>query len=421
MTAVDVVSDLAAVTSNAAMDSISTLPLVTEAIIQATQWEPTKVKPTKSHKIKNLNVGHWSDLFHFQYSVVPKILVPSLAITAWAAVCCILYQVPAVNILRRWGIPNSTLLVTILGSMMSLLLVFRVNTAYDRFWEGRKLWSNVHSQTRQIARLIWVYCIPTNDDERLRRIGAMNLLIAFSVATKHALRNEPSHRYEDLGPFLQHIRDFAPSKFATKSGMPIPLEITHHLQTYIDKFATIQVPLTNANNALVDCVSSFHRIRTTPIPRAYTIHLKQILMVYLISLPLQLVSSPLGWFTIPVCWIAAFVMMGIDFIAGEIQNPFGYDPNDLPQDEYCTAIRTEILQIMKSHTDTPASHAPWIAPIPLSVDRISIDKLKSRPEVVEAVLREKELEDRAGKKWSVDAVAGVRTVMGKFVTSFKRE
>src|SRR5919202_4463035 len=75
--------------------------------------------------------------------------------------------------------------------VLGLLLVFRTNTAYERFWEGRKLWSGLVTNIRNLARQIWV-AVPENDPEaRARKIYALKLMIAFAVATKMQLRGEP--------------------------------------------------------------------------------------------------------------------------------------------------------------------------------------------------------------------------------------
>ncbi|KAJ3236636.1 hypothetical protein HDU81_010600 [Chytriomyces hyalinus] len=246
---------------------------------------------------------------------------------------------------------------------MGLLLVFRTNTAYDRFYEGRKTWATVQSNLRGLARLIWVGTSPKDEDQRLQRIGAMRLLIAFAAATKHHLRNEGGSDFDDLAPFLDVIPTFALPKndssdranavsrasFKNESEGTLPIEIMFHLQKYITHLkatgqidANVQQIASNHTNSLSDCISVFERIRTTPIPVAYEYHLKQTLVVYLLSLPFQIVTT-LQWYTIPATLVAAFTMFGIEAIGGEIENPFGYDANDLPQDEFVDSIRDEVL------------------------------------------------------------------------------
>ncbi|KAJ3286646.1 hypothetical protein HDU79_006321 [Rhizoclosmatium sp. JEL0117] len=371
------------------------------------KWmEPSK-KEHKSHKIRNLSKANVGDLLNLEYSVLPKVLPISFGLAVWSALACVFYLVPACSFLKQWGLPNSTLLVTILGSAMGLLLVFRVNTAYDRYWEGRKIWSSVHFQIRNLARLIWTYSQPKNHDEALRRIAAMNLLIAFATSTKHALRNEPDYRFSDVGPFLQHITSYSAIPSNTQELLPTPLEITLHLQRYVSKISSAQSFVCNAMNALTDTLSSFHRIQTTPIPQAYQIHLKQILLMYLVSLPFQLVASPLGWWTIPVVFVSSIIMLGIEEIGGEIENPFGYDYNDLPQDEYCTAIRDEVLRIMQND-DACEDIKGWCSPYPMVMERVSAEERKAHMASMTTII-----EENRGKEdgWKQD----VRCVLNSFI------
>ncbi|KAI9331069.1 Bestrophin, RFP-TM, chloride channel-domain-containing protein [Obelidium mucronatum] len=372
------------------------------------------------HKIKNVHRQHWGDLLRIQNSVLPKVIIESLMLATWSALVCIFYNLQPVDFLRQWKIPNSMLLVTILGTAMGLLLVFRVNSAYDRFWEGRKTWSNIHYSIRNLARLIWVYCEPKTEEEALQRICVMNLLIAFASATKHALRDEPSHLYADLQPFLAHLQEFAPTEVDTRGSiLPIPLQVTFHIQNYLNQFPTILFPSTSTCNLLTDCLTTFQRIRRTPIPLAYQFHLQQTVLIYLLSLPFQLVASPLGWFTIPVTFLSALVMLGIESIAGEIENPFGYDLNDLPQDDYCEAIRDEIFQMVQN-CDTRKDSKGWIAPVPLSFQRISQEKLveATSPAIKAAEMRRgsEDSADLVQKGW----MAGVKGTVDKFVASVVR-
>ncbi|KAJ3245130.1 hypothetical protein HDU78_009857 [Chytriomyces hyalinus] len=302
-------------------------------------------------------------------SVVPVVAMPSLALAAWAAIVSGLYALYGGK--GGWlnGLPTSQLLITLLGVVMGLLLVFRTNTAYDRFYEGRKTWASVQSNLRSLARLIWVGTLPKDEDQKVQRAGAMRLLIAFAAATKHHLRNEGGNDFDDLAPFLDHIPAFALSSndsngsssranavsrasFKNETEGTLPIDIVFHLQKYVTYIkntgqidANVQLVASNHVNSLSDCISIFERIRTTPIPVAYEYHLKQTLVVYLLSLPFQIVTT-LQWYTIPATLVAAFTMFGIEAIGGEIENPFGYDANDLPQDEFVDSIRDEVLGMM---------------------------------------------------------------------------
>ncbi|KAJ3135586.1 hypothetical protein HK100_002524 [Physocladia obscura] len=361
------------------------------------EWLPSLRKPRVRHQLRSQNRSseHWGDMLRVVStgSVVPLIAAPVLGFTVWATVVCVFTLVPTVAFLRTGAlIPNSTILVTLLGTVLSLLLAFRVNTAYDRFWEGRKGWSNIHYNIRQLARLIWVFAsgniasksensnssqrTKTGKDstELIRKTSAMNLLIAYASAVKHELRDEEGTRYADLGPYLQDLQLVAGPRvlLATVNVSPV-LRIATALQAFI-----VDTPIAGAAlpaiTALTDQLSHFERIRLTPIPAAYTIHLKQSLLLYLFTLPFQLAPSILGWFTIPIQFIIAFVVLGVEVIGERIENPFGVDPNDLAQDDYCDAISDEIAQMMKANPVPDAGI--WIPPYSMDLENIEQALLK---------------------------------------------
>lgn len=103
-------------------------------------------------------------------------------------------------------------------------------------------------------------------------------------------------------------------------------------------------------SSLIDILSNFERIRDSPVPIAYKIHLKQSLLVYLISIPFQLVAT-MGWATIIVVFMASFTFHGLEAIGHEIENPFGYDENDLYMEGFCEQLKSELNQITDRSTD----------------------------------------------------------------------
>jgi ion channel-forming bestrophin family protein len=94
-------------------------------------------------------------------------------------------------------------------------------------------------------------------------------------------------------------------------------------------------------NGMVDMLGACERILRTPIPMAYVIHLKQLLLIYCLLLPFQIVDE-LKWWTGPVVALVSFTLFGIEAIGVEIENPFGTDPNDLPLDVICNTIERNI-------------------------------------------------------------------------------
>lgn len=93
--------------------------------------------------------------------------------------------------------------------------------------------------------------------------------------------------------------------------------------------------------SLNDVLTGTERILNTPLPVAYSIAIAQMTWVYILLLPFQLYNS-LGWVTIPGSILSAYLILGLLLIGTELENPFGYDVNDLPLDAFCQQIATEI-------------------------------------------------------------------------------
>ncbi|KAG0376809.1 hypothetical protein BGX24_007179 [Mortierella sp. AD032] len=100
-------------------------------------------------------------------------------------------------------------LVSVMGMVVSLLLVFRTNTAYDRYWEGRRLWSQMTLSIRNLTRVTWVCVAETETRDVLEKKSAINLLVAFAFATKHYLREEYGYDYDDMIDLLAHIPKYS--------------------------------------------------------------------------------------------------------------------------------------------------------------------------------------------------------------------
>jgi ion channel-forming bestrophin family protein len=132
-----------------------------------------------------------------------------------------------------------------------------------------------------------------------------------------------------------------------------PLEVAFWIQDYLqqqhegDRLNVHQlISLQQLLNTLVDCLGGCERILKTPIPMAYAIHLKQLLLIYCFTLPFQFVTQ-LGWWTALVVMLVSFTLFGIEAIGMEIENPFGRDYNDLPLDTICDTMKRNIDDLTK--------------------------------------------------------------------------
>jgi len=144
----------------------------------------------------------------------------------------------------------------------------------------------------------------------------------------------------------------------------IPLEITLYLSAYISALQQrkcCDVPTINlllsTLNALVDSLTGLERILTTPIPYSFSVHLWTVTLLYCAALPFQLLKT-MGWVTIPGTALVAFIFTGFVVAGEEIENPFGFDRNDLNLDHFTeNIIRVELASISAVPVPDPAK---WV-------------------------------------------------------------
>jgi putative membrane protein len=170
----------------------------------------------------------------------------------------------------------------------------------------------------------------------------MRLIVAFAVATKLHLREEPVNaELEELMSSSEY--------FNLKTANSPPLNIAFLIEDYLQHHYNLKNlsagQLSGLLNTMVESFIGCDRILRTPMPLAYAIHLKQLLLLFCLLLPFQLVGE-LGWLTGPTVALVSFTLFGIEEIGIEIENPFGYDANDLPLDKICGNIRRNVEDLM---------------------------------------------------------------------------
>lgn len=229
--------------------------------------------------------------------------------------------------------------------VLGLLLVFRTNTAYDRFWEGRKAWGTLINTVRNFSRMIWVTITEEKAEDRQEKIAILRLLVAFAIASKLYLRSEAINREIEV---LMPKEWYEKLKTMNNPPLEIAFWIGDYLQFQYKKGCVNAYQLTamfKLLDTMVDVLGICERILKTPIPLAYSIHLKQLLFIYCLALPFQLVSN-LHWYTALVVALISFTVFGIEEIGIEIENPFGRDYNDLPLDRICETMKINIEDLI---------------------------------------------------------------------------
>jgi putative membrane protein len=228
--------------------------------------------------------------------------------------------------------------------VLGLLLVFRTNTAYDRFWEGRKAWGMVVVNARNLAREMQVAIATSQPTEQAEKLAILRLLPTFAILTKQRLRRQTQP--QELAPLIS-----AEALAKLQQVKNPPLEITLWIGAYFQQQyesgrldATSLWQMKTGLNNLIEGLTSCERISGTPIPKDYAVYLKRLTLIYSVCLPFNLVDE-LEWWTIAIVALICFVLYSVEQIGDSIEDPFGCDSNDLPLEELCQTILNNVEQI----------------------------------------------------------------------------
>ncbi|HEY9610049.1 bestrophin family protein [Allocoleopsis sp.] len=229
--------------------------------------------------------------------------------------------------------------------VIALLLVIRAKTAYERFLEGRKNWGDLINTVRNQARQVWVGVREIEPADRAKKLETIRLLVAFTVASKLHLREEPVNGELE---YLISSERYLELKKLTNPPLQIAFWIGNYLQEQYNRKCLNSSQLTALHQLLdqmVNHLGACERIIKTPVPLAYAIHLRQLVLIYCLSLPFQMVGAFL-WLTGPIVALISFALLGLEEISREMENPFGYDDNDLPLDLNCDTMLHNIEDLI---------------------------------------------------------------------------
>ncbi len=294
----------------------------------------------------------WSYFHYLRGSMVREIVARVMVCVLWAAgVAAFHFHV------RPVGLPATV--HTLAGISLSLLLVFRTNSSYDRFWEGRKLWGGIVNETRNLARAAEVFL--RAEPALFEALVRWTAVFPYSAAG--ALRGKV-----DLGPVAATLpREQVEGVLGAQHA---PLAVARRMTAVLDEGRRrslypeyVQMQLDQNVQLLIDYLGGCERIHKTPVPFAYVMHLRRALILYCYTLPFALLE-PMGWLTVLATFIVAYVFFGIEEIGVEIEDPFGHDDNDLPLDRICETIRANLLALLPTPPLTPPPGLPTMAAPP---------------------------------------------------------
>jgi len=285
------------------------------------------------------NKNFFGDITHLYKSwTIQKILRGVLLSGAYAAIVCI----PALHLEYVDFLTIDLAVFSFLGVVLSILLVFRTNSAYDRWWEGRKQWGALVNHCRNMAIQLNVI-VPENDrdSKMFFAIRISNFCFAFKEHLREgtkldelvALTDKDWEKYESL----DHVPNY------------ISMEIQTRVEQMYRAEAFTGFDLRNVKphtQALLDILGACERIKKTPIPFSYAVYIKLFILAYGLLLPFSLLEM-FGWGTVLITMFVMFAFLGIELMAEEIEDPFGLDCNDLPTGTIATTISHNVCEIFE--------------------------------------------------------------------------
>lgn len=285
-------------------------------------------------------------------SVLPRIL-PSLLVNTLVATVVTWSH----GDLFRLKITLTTIPFTLIGLPIAIFLGFRNNAAYDRYWEGRKLWGEIVLRTRTLARQC--QSLVANPEPLLPGNGATDTrvrmtrrAIAFAHALRHQLRG--SVPGADVQAWLSAAewaalgrRSNGPDYLVQRMGADLQQCVVEGRL-----HPSLAACIDNTLSALTSAAASCERIRSTPIPFSYTLLLHRTAYLYCFLLPFGLVDS-IGFMTPFVVAIVAYTFFGLDALGDEIEEPFGLEANDLPLDAICRGIEIHLRESINDESLPP--------------------------------------------------------------------
>lgn len=238
---------------------------------------------------------------------------------------------------------NLPVMHTLLGFAISMLLVFRTNTAYDRWWEGRKLWGSLVNNSRNLALKL---AAMLRKEDKEQRAFFRKIIPAYAYALHNHLRAEKTRIA------LFETQDHEPIFNALDKAKHVPNQIASMMFEHVQKLYAEkkidgnQFIMLNAElQSFTDACGACERIKNTPIPYSYSVFIKKFIFFYIMTLPIGYACS-LGYYVIPVVAFVFYVLASLELIAEEIEDPFGADDNDVPTGKICENIHRHISELI---------------------------------------------------------------------------
>lgn len=275
-------------------------------------------------------------IFSFHRSDSFKALLPFILLIAAYSAAIAFLEVDYFELDETSHVKNLTVIHTTLGFVISLLLAYRINSAYDRWWEGRKLWGALVNNSRNLAIKLSVILKDEKDLAYFRKL----IPSYASMLNKHLKDEETSMLlFDDVDLAINHHKH-RPNQIAKM--------LFHKINALYEakKISGDQLIILNSEiQSFTDICGACERIKNTPIPYSYSTFIKKFIFLFILTLPYAYVFT-LGYYVIPVVSFIFYVLASIELISEEIEEPFGYDDNDLPTTKIAENIKKHIEELI---------------------------------------------------------------------------
>lgn len=287
-------------------------------------------------------------LFVVQGSYFKRLIVPQVLLFIFSFVIYF-YQ----SHIATEPVPLNPSVFAILGISLAIFHGFCNNAAYDRFWEGRKLWGTLVWLSRNIARQ--VLTLPNVS------MAEKQAFIRHQIAFVHSLRQQL--RGEDNTANLQRLLTVEEQQAVVGQNF-IALRLTQIMGQMLANWQTEQKidgwqwqSLDTTLGEIAHVQAGCERINNTPIPYAYFVLLHRTVYLYCFMLPFGL-GNTIGWVTPFVVSFVGYTFMALNEIVDEISEPFGTGENELPLGMMCDTIETQLA--MLSHQQFAPEQKPRV-------------------------------------------------------------
>ena len=230
---------------------------------------------------------------------------------------------------------------SLLGFVIGLLLVFRTNTAYDRWWEGRKVLGALVHTSRNLALKYHTF---SNSLKTTEKKAFAELISNYVFSMKNHLRDKVIAKEISFNEKMNE-KEYIQTNHKPNLVAGKLYQCVKHLHDEKQISGEVYITIDQQLKEFTDIVGKCERIKKTPIPRSYNIFLKKFIFIYTFTLPLGLATTFFYW-AIPISMFVLYILASLELLAEEIENPFGEDSNDLPVDDICNTIKSNVEEIL---------------------------------------------------------------------------